>query len=111
MSRDNTYLRHMLDAIERIKNHISGATFVEFVNNFMMIDAVIRQIEILGEAAIHLSDEFQNSHPEIPFASMIGMRNKLIHGYDDVELEVVWKTYEEDLDNLKKVILGILERK
>ena len=101
----------MLDAIERIKNHISGATFVEFVNNFMMIDAVIRQIEILGEAAIHLSDEFQNSHPEIPFASMIGMRNKLIHGYDDVELEVVWKTYEEDLDNLKKVILGILERK
>jgi len=77
MKRDDTvYLRHILDAIESIDNYTKGMSESEFLSNSMAHDAVVRQIEIIGEAARNVSDEFQNKYPKLPWSKMIGIRNK-----------------------------------
>jgi uncharacterized protein with HEPN domain len=77
MKRDDTvYLRHILDAIESIDNYTKGMSESEFLSNSMAHDAEVRQIEIIGEAARNVSDEFQNKYPKLPWSKMIGIRNK-----------------------------------
>jgi uncharacterized protein with HEPN domain len=66
----------------------------------MRHSAIVRQIEIVGEATKRLSEEFRNSQPEIPWRSMAGMRDVVIHGYDHVDLEEVWKVAETDIPKL-----------
>ena len=73
----------------------------------MIQDAVIRNFEIIGEATKKISKQFIQSHPEIPWQDMAGMRDKLIHDYLDVDLEVVWKTVEADLPLLKDLITKV----
>jgi uncharacterized protein with HEPN domain len=80
MKRDDTvYLHHILDAIESIEDYTGGMSENEFLSNSMAHDAVVRQIEIIGEAARNISDEFQGKHPKLPWAQMIGIRNKIAH--------------------------------
>jgi len=77
MKRDDTvYLRHILDAIKSIDNYTKGMSESEFLSNSMAHDAVVRQIEIIGEAARNVSDEFENKYPKLPWSKMIGIRNK-----------------------------------
>ena len=73
----------------------------------MIQDAVIRNIEIIGEATKKISKQLTESHQEIPWSEMAGMRDKLIHDYLDVDLDVVWKTVEIDLPLLKEMISKI----
>ena len=73
----------------------------------MVQDAVIRNIEIIGEATKKITKQFTQSHPKIPWQDMAGMRDKLIHDYLDVDLDVVWKTVEVDLPLLKEMINNI----
>ena len=79
----------------------------DFDSNVMIQDAVIRNIEIIGEATKKVSKSFTQFHPEIPWSEMAGMRDKLIHDYLDVDIDVVWKTIEVDLPLLKKMISNI----
>ena len=109
MKLDNdTRLRHMLDAaIEAIafSKELSYQTLPE---NRMAVLAILRSLEIIGEAAAHITLEFQSSHPEIPWEKITGMRNRLIHAYFDIDYDTVWSTVERDLpaliEQLKKVI-------
>lgn len=75
------YIRHIYDAILQIEEYLKNSTFDEFAGNAMMRDAVVRQLEIIGEAATKLSNAFKDSHPSIPFAKMMSMRNRMIHEY------------------------------
>lgn len=109
MKRDETYVRHMLDAIEQIESFLKGMTYAEFLVDPRTAFAVIKMMEILGEAANHLSDEFKQAHADIPFARIVGMRNQLIHQYAEVDLETVWQVYEEHLQLLKESLLQGLE--
>jgi uncharacterized protein with HEPN domain len=96
-ARDRDYLDHILDAIERIQRYVGSSTEREFDANEMLQDAVIRNLEIIGEAATKLSAEFRAANTDIPWAQVAGMRNRLIHGYFAVDLGTVWATIEKDL--------------
>jgi uncharacterized protein with HEPN domain len=110
MKKDDTvYLHHILDAIELIEEYTEGLSENEFLSNSMVHDAVIRQIEIIGEAARNISDEFRNLHPKMPWGKMVGIRNKIIHEYFNVDYSIVWDTVQDDLPALKISIKSILK--
>jgi uncharacterized protein with HEPN domain len=99
---DELYLQHILEAIERIETYTEGIERDAFRKDSMAQDAVIRQLEVLGEAASQLSDETRDQYGMVPWQDITGMRNKLIHGYFGVDVDVVWKTVQEDLPQLKR---------
>jgi uncharacterized protein with HEPN domain len=109
MKKDDTvYLLHILDAMDLIAEYTKGMSENEFLSNSMAHDAVVRQIEIIGEAARNDSTEIQEKYPKLPWAKMIGIRNKVIHEYFNVNYSVVWDTINEDLPLLKRSIKKIL---
>ncbi len=111
MKKDDTvYLRHILDAIELIEEYIHGLSENEFLSHSMTKDAVAREIEIIGEAANNISDEFQKKHPELPWAKMIGIRNKIVHEYFNVNFPIVWDTVQDDIPLLKEAIKKLLSK-
>ena len=110
MKKDDTvYLHHILDAIDLIEEYTQGMSENEFLSNSMAHDAVVRQIEIIGEAARTISDDFRSLHTKMPWGKMIGIRNKIIHEYFNVNYAIVWDTVQEDLPALQKIIKSILE--
>ena len=108
--KDNTlYLGHTRDAIEKIESYISDVNYDQFVSNDMMVDAVLRELAVIGEATNKLSDDFRQRHTEMPFRDIIDMRNILIHNYTGVNYKIVWETCKEDLPKLKKLIDDLLD--
>lgn len=107
IKKDQVYLEHIIEAIAKIERFTKGISRFDFDHNVMIQDAIIRNLEIIGEATKKISNEFSQSHLEIPWSEMAGMRNKLIHDYMDVDLDVVWKTIEVDLPLLKELISNI----
>ena len=107
IKNDQVYLEHILEAISKIENFVNGLTKFDFDKNVLIQDAVIRNFEIIGEATKRISKQFTQSHPEIPWQDMASMRDKLIHDYLDVDLDVVWKTVEVDIPLLRKIISSI----
>lgn len=105
---NNVYLRHIIDSINLIDDYVKNVILDDFMSNRMMIDAVIRNFEIMGEASNRISSDFREKYSEINFGPAIDMRNRLIHGYDDVNLDYVWDTIKQDLQTLKKKIEKIL---
>lgn len=108
MRDDKTYLRHILDAIESIENYIGQTAYEQFASNKMMLDAVIRELEIIGEAVNNLSPQFRDTHSRIVWRRMKDMRNFLIHEYFGVNTKVVWDTCKTDLPELKEFVLKFL---
>ncbi|MEW6287984.1 MAG: DUF86 domain-containing protein [Chloroflexota bacterium] len=106
--RDLTYLGDILDAIKRIESYLRGVKKEEFLDNHMMQDAVMHQIEIIGEASNNVSDEFQEKHPELPWMEMRAIRNKIVHDYREINLNVIWDTAKNDLPLLKKQVRKLL---
>ena len=94
----------ILEAIGRIEEYTASADFQNWQQNQMAVDAVIRNLEVIGEAASQIPMEIQEKFPEIPWIKMRGIRNILIHEYFGVDLEVVWNTVKEDLPGLKKLL-------
>lgn len=105
------YLEDILDAIEKIKKFIKGMQFKQFVEDDKTIFAVIRALEIIGEAAKKIPKDIKAVYPEIPWREIAGMRDKLIHDYVGVDHEVVWKTINEDVKNLEDHVRQILADK
>lgn len=97
------YLSHMLLAIERINRYTEGLDEVAFLQNELVQDAVIRNLEILGEASNNvqkLYPEFAGEHPDLPLSFAYQMRNAIAHGYFMVDYEIVWQTIHADLPTL-----------
>jgi len=105
MYKDNLiYIDHIMECIIKIKNYCSGADYQKFENDIMLQDAVIRNIEIIGEASKKLSNQFRETNDHIPWNDMAGMRDKLIHDYFGVDIEMVWKTVTQDIPVLEDMI-------
>jgi len=90
-------LRHILEAIERIGSHIEGFELDSFLIDEKTQDAVVRQLEIIGEAAANLTIELRAENPQVAWKDATASRNRLIHGYFDVDAEMVWDITQNDL--------------
>ena len=87
----------MLDAAKEALSFASGKTRTDLETNRMLVLSLVKDIEIIGEAASRISEEFKASYPQIPWQEIIGMRNRLIHVYFDVDLDVLWSTVTKNL--------------
>ncbi len=100
MRRDEAYLLDMMLAARKALRHIDRLNWAEFESSELHQDAVLHSLEIIGEAARRVSQEFQDRHPEIPWKDMAGMRNRLVHEYFRINLAAVWDTVQNDLPDL-----------
>jgi len=110
MKDDSVYLKHILDAIARIEEYAGRVERSAFMTNRLVQDGVIRQVEVIGEAAKRVSEELKRKCPDIPWKDITGMRNKLIHDYFGVDLEAVWETVRKDVPRLKSQVEALLRK-
>jgi len=111
MNKDNSiYLEDIVNACEKILTYVDGASSEQFTKDDMLKDAVMRNIEIIGEAASKLTQEFKENHPEFPVRDATTMRNKIIHEYDIVDFEIVWETVQSDIPKIKNLSENILKK-
>jgi len=108
--RDQVSLRQMLDSAREAVEMAGGHTAADLRSNRMLELSLVRLVEIVGEAATRVSAETRDRHPQLPWAMMVSMRNRLIHGYDEVDLAVVWDTVTEDLPPLIAQLAAIVEQ-
>ncbi len=103
------YLHDILESIENIEEDTQGISEEEFLKKRIIQQAVIRNLEIIGEASKQLSRDFKSANPSIPWNKITAMRNKIIHEYFGLKLNVIWQTINEDLPPLKKQIRKMLD--
>ena len=107
MNREySDFLRDMLENAQRAIQFVYGMDFKTFSNDEKTLYAVIRAIEIVGEAAAKVPDEVRSNYPRVPWREVKGMRNKLVHNYFGINKEVVWQTVQEDLPELVEALKG-----
>lgn len=104
MWRDPGSLLHILNAARLVRLGVMGVTKEQFEADWMRSSAVMRQMEIIGEAAKRISNNFKRQHPEIPWRDMAGMRDVLIHAYDDVNMDKVWDAIQNSVPTLIETI-------
>jgi len=106
--KDLSRLKHMLDSIEAILSFVKNKNRSNLDTDRLLASGIIREFEILGEAAGQVSEQTRSKFPDLPWKQLVGMRNRLIHAYFDVDHNIVWKTIHESLpplqNQLKKVI-------
>ena len=100
MRRDDAWLLDMLLAARRAVRFAAPLTFSEFENGDLHQLAILKAVEIIGEAASRISEETKAEHPDIPWAEIIGLRNRLVHAYFAIQLDIVWQTVQDDLPPL-----------
>lgn len=108
--RHADYLEHMINAIGLARSHVEGLNKDDFFADKKTQQAVILNIIVIGEAATQIADEypeFTSAHPEVPWKQMRGMRNRMAHGYFEINLDVVWDTVQLSLPELEQQILRI----
>jgi uncharacterized protein with HEPN domain len=108
MKDPGVFVRHILEAIERIEEFIEGKTKSDFLEDIQLQDATIRRIEIIGEASKNIPEDFKRNYPEIAWSEMSRTRDKLIHGYFGVDLDLTWNIVKTDLPELKDQIESII---
>ncbi|MFW2357031.1 DUF86 domain-containing protein [Hydrogenophaga sp.] len=105
--RLSDYLAHMVDAISRIQRYVDGMTEQSLMDDEKTQDAVIRNLEVMGEAARNVQTQYEifaQAHAEVPWALMYAMRNRVAHGYFQVDWALIWKTIHQDLPELRRQI-------
>lgn len=108
-SGDEARLKHVIDAISEIQSYIENSNLEEFSNNSMRKYATIKQLEIIGEAANHISNKIKEEYPEVEWREIIGLRNILIHEYFGIDENVIWGIISKDLPVVKRQISKILD--
>lgn len=109
MRRDELYLRDIIKAMDKIFSYTDEMTKEEFKNNSLTIDAVLRNIEIIGEAANQLSENIYKEYDDLPWSRMIGLRNIVIHDYFGIDLNIIWQIITVNLPETKPKIEKISE--
>ena len=104
------FIQDILDFSREALDFVAGMTFEEFKADKKTVYAVIRAMEVIGEATKRISSSFKAQHPDVPWKSMAGMRDRLIHDYIGVDLEVLWKTVNERLPPLEHQMLHLLSQ-
>lgn len=108
MSKDpRVYLAQILECIERIVKYVAGGKEAFFTEELIQ-DAVIRNFEIIGEAARRVPEAYRQSHPAIPWRALAAFRNVLIHQYESVDLHEVWRVIEDDMPSLREAVARVL---
>lgn len=111
MKEDLVYIYHILTAIADIKEFTEGMTKKDFLKSKMAEHAVVRNIEVMGEASKHLSDRFREKHNDVPWKDIIKMRNKVTHFYFGISYDIVWKVVKRDIPAVEKKLKAIIESK
>jgi uncharacterized protein with HEPN domain len=101
------YLAHILECIQKIEQFTQEGRR-HFFQDAMVQDAVLRNLEVIGEAAKRLDDSYREAHPQIPWRALAGLRDVLIHQYESVELDRVWAIVEGELPGLREAIAALL---
>ncbi len=109
IKNDRVYLEHILNCIDKIEKFTLGMSREDFLSNTAIQDAVIRNIEVMGEATKRLSKNFRDVNTLIPWIEIAGMRDKLIHDYMDVDMEVIWITIQDDIPELKNILSRLIQ--
>lgn len=110
MKKDNTvYLADILEAIKKIEEYVTGMGYSDFCDDNLVKDAVVKNLEIIGEAANRLTDDFIENHSDFPVKEAVSMRNFLIHDYSNMDVQVIWETIKDDLPGLKRQVEGELQ--
>ena len=107
---DKLYLYDILECCRKVEKYISGVSEIDFQNNELLQDALVRNIEIIGEAVKNLTQETKQSNPEVKWSQISRMRDKIAHHYFRINMDVVWRTANEDLPILRKQISSIYEK-
>lgn len=107
LNRNKTYIQDILNAIQLCFSFTQEMTFESFEKDLKTISAVQHQILIIGEATKRLTQEFRNQHPHIPWKAMAGMRDILIHSYENADIEEIWKTVQNVMPNLNKELSSL----
>lgn len=109
------YLQDIVDYAEKAMQFVHGVSFDDFGDNEEKTFAVVRALEVIGEAARHIPKSMRDKYPTVPWKQITGMRNKITHEYFGVDLDVVWKTVHEDLpplrDSVKKILLDLANQR
>lgn len=100
-------LGDILDSIGKIKSYTTGHSYESFLSDSKTLDAVIRNFEIIGEAANRLPEEFKDQHPAINWFRIRGFRNRIVHDYMGIDYKIVWTIIEKDLNKLEEDILRV----
>lgn len=108
--KDIVYIYHIRDSIKKIEEFSKEKIYKEFSGDDLVLSAVIRKLEIIGEASKHVSDELKKNYPAIPWQTMTDMRNFLIHGYFGVDTKTIWDTITDDIPGLKKEVLKLIKK-
>ena len=106
--KDRERLKHILDAIDRVTNYVKDKTFDDLQRDDMMYYAVVKNIEMMGEAANMLTPQFQQTHTETPWKMVKGMRNYIVHEYFQIDSVVVWEVVSKELLPLREQIVRYL---
>ncbi len=101
------FIKHILDAIEKIESYSKNVSKENFKKDIQLQDAIIRRIEIIGEATKNIAPEFKNNHPFVKWKEIIQTRDKIIHHYFGVDLKIIWEIIKEDIPKLKQQMLKI----
>ncbi len=104
---DLLYIEHILDSISKIQKSIDSLSKESFINNEDLVDATIRRLEVIGEAVRNISEDTKNKHKEVEWKEIVGTRDKMIHHYFGIDLNIIWKIIKEDISNLNKKIIKI----
>lgn len=105
----NLLLNDIYNAIDRIEQYIKNTSFDTFSDDQKTVDAVVRNLEIIVEAANRLPDEFKEKHSKIEWYKVVGLRHRIVHEYFGIDLEIIWQILHKDLPELKQKIVEIME--
>ena len=109
MKKDDTvYLRHILDSINSVEQYLEGISIETFMKDKLIQDGIIRRLEIIDEASRNISQTFREQYSGIPWGQIIGLRNRIIHAYFNINLTTIWDIVQDELPSLKQNVENIL---
>jgi uncharacterized protein with HEPN domain len=102
--RNDLVVEKMIQTIERIQRYCTGLTYDTFIDNDMVVDACVFNLSQLGELANRVTEDFEEKHSEVPWRQVYGLRNRIVHDYEGVNLKLVWEIIESDLPDLVEIL-------